>query len=203
MNLKFPKEEVIFLETIKEAYENKDFKFIINNEHNIIEKSDFIKKNEDIIFVYLIEAFFNNRLFEKAITVTEELLKKGIEKFECYFYTLASLIAKNDFYYAKSIINRSKILNDETIKNYIDDDSNYNILLTLHEALFKEVGLCLILVNFINEMIEESLKNKITSDYIIMRYFDLLNLLYEYGIEEIYLNILKNTIEIIYEIQIS
>lgn len=203
MNLKFPKEEVIFIETIKEAYENKDFKFIINNEHNIIEKSDFIKKNEDIIFVYLIEAFFNNRLFEKAITVTEELLKKGIEKFECYFYTLASLIAKNDFYYAKSIINRSKILNDETIKNYIDDDSNYNILLTLHEALFKEVGLCLILVNFINEMIEESLKNKITSDYIIMRYFDLLNLLYEYGIEEIYLNILKNTIEIIYEIQIS
>lgn len=203
MNLKFPKEEVIFLETIKEAYENKDFKFIINNEHNIIEKSDFIKKNEDIIFVYLIEAFFNNRLFEKAITVTEELFKKGIEKFECYFYTLASLIAKNDFYYAKSIINRSKILNDETIKNYIDDDSNYNILLTLHEALFKEVGLCLILVNFINEMIEESLKNKITSDYIIMRYFDLLNLLYEYGIEEIYLNILKNTIEIIYEIQIS
>ena len=90
------------------------------------------------------------------------------------------LVARKDIYYAKSLINRSTLLNDQSLKSLInEDDGNYNQLLSLHDSLLYSITPCLIMINFINELLIESFKTKIDEDYIIMRYFDLLNLLFE------------------------
>ena len=43
---------------------------------------------------------------------------------------------------------------------------------------------------------------EINDEYIIMRYFDLINLLFEYGVSEDLISIFTNTLETIYEIDI-
>ena len=46
------------------------------------------------------------------------------------------------------------------------------------------------------------LLKKIDEEYIIMRFFDLLNLLYEYSIDEEIIGLFSKTVETIYEIKI-
>jgi hypothetical protein len=58
------------------------------------------------------------------------------------------------------------------------------------------------MINFINELLIESFKTKIDEDYIIMRYFDLLNLLFEYGVDDEFLDVFRNCLETLYEIDI-
>lgn len=203
MNIKFPKEETLIVQKIKNAYITHDYDSIIEEYDNVLNYCDFICNYYEDIILILIECLFNRRMFDQIILLVEELRKKEHESCEWYYYAFASLIANEDLYYIKSMIAKSSLLNDNAIKYYINDEgADYASIIGLHYELLNTVGPCLLLINFINEIFVETLNKEISKDYLMMRFFDLLNLLYEYGVEENILDIFKNTIEKIYEIQI-
>ena len=65
------------------------------------------------------------------------------------------------------------------------------------------IGPCLIIINFINDLIEENTKSEINKEYILMRLFDLLNLLYESNADDYIIKLFRECIEILYEIEIA
>lgn len=203
MNIKFPKKESIIVAQIIEAIETNNHTQIFMLYDDVITHGDFLNKYyHDLLNDYIL-FLFDIREFDKVINIVEDLMKKNIESCTWYYYVFCILIAKKDLYYVKSFINRSKILNDPNIKVFTsEDDANYNQLINLHDTLLYSIGPCLIIINFINELLSESLQVKIDEEYIIMRYFDLLNLLYEYGMEEDFIDIFRNCLETIYEIDI-
>ena len=204
MNIIFPKEETQLIHKIKEDYKVHDFESIAKRCDDVLKQSEFLFKYESSILDIFIESLFKVREFEKVVSFVEELRKKDIESFNLTFYALASLLANDNFYYAKSMIKKMKILNDPEVKAYIDEDeADYGRILSLPYQELKSRGPCLILINFINELIAETLKNDVDKEYVMMRCFDLLNLLYEYGLENDIIDIFRNTIEVIYEIQID
>lgn len=204
MNIKFPKNETKIIEKIRTAYLTRDYNTIIDEYDNIINNSEFIYKHFKTGIEILIEVLFKKRDFNKVVICIEDLKKRNLENCKWYFYSLMSLIANEDLYYAKSIINKSQILNDPSIKYYIDDEgADYYRIINLHDDLLYSIGPCLIVINFINDLLEESIKNNVTKEYTIMRFFDLLNLLYESGADEKIIDIFKNCIETIYEIEIA
>ncbi len=203
MNIKFPKEETIIVENLKEVVVSRNSQMLLNQYDNVIKHSDFLNNFCPNLLDDYIMGLFDIREFDKVINIVEDLLKLKIENCNWYFYVFCILIAKKDIYYAKSLINRSIILNDSSVKSLIDeDDANYSQLINLHDSLLYSISPCLIMVNFINELLTESLQIKIDEEYIIMRYFDLLNILYEYGVEEEFIDIFRNCLETIYEIDI-
>lgn len=203
MNIKFPKEETIIIEQLKTAILSRNHHLLLNLYDNVIKNSEFLKNYFPDLLDDYITKLFDMREFDKVINIVEDLLKLKIEDCTWYFYAFCILISKKDIYYAKSLINRSIILNDSSIKSFIDEDeSNYGQIINLHDSLLFCYGPCLIMVNFINELLTESLQVKIDEEYILMRYFDLLNLLYEYGVEDDFIDIFKNCLETIYEIDI-
>ncbi len=203
MNIKFPKEEIIIVENIRTALLKNDINCLIKLIPDLIKHSHFINKYYNNLINAVIEIMFNNRLFEKTINLIADLGKKELESCVWYFYTFACLIANKDFYYAKSIITKSKILSDKSLSYFIDvEEANYNKIFNLHSELIETIGPCLIMINFINELFSESLDKTLSDEYIVMRFFDLLNLLFEYGIEEEIIEQFEKVIEIIYEIPI-
>ena len=203
MNIKFPKEVTRKIEEIKEVIYEKQYSKVLNYYDEIIENAKSINNINQTLITEYIDILFEMRMFEKIISFVEELRKIELENFNWYYYVFVSLIYRKDFYYAKSIILRSKILQEDSIKYLIDENEiNLNSVFNLHDSLFKSVAPCLIIINFINELIVEALNKKIDEEYIIMRFFDLLNLLYEYGIDEEIIGLFSKTVETIYEIKI-
>lgn len=202
--MKFPKDEIITLNQINDLLTNQQEVDIPSLSNKIIEYIDFIIKHYPDVIDEYISKLFELRKFDHVINFVDELTKKGLENFNWYYYSLSSLIANNDIYYAKRIIANSKILQDQSLHFLINsEDADYNAIFNLHSTLLETAGPCLILVNFINELLYESLKTNITSDYLIMRFFDLLNLLFEYGVNEEIVKQFDKTVKIIYEIPID
>ena len=203
MNIKFPKQNILFLNEIKKLIINRDYKSLLNEYNNIILNASFLNQYAVDALNNYFDILFDIKEYDKYITLVEELKKKDIENFKWYFYLFTILLHKKDIYYAKSIISRSKILNYSSIKYLIsEEEGNYGQVMNLHNLLLQEVGPCLILVNFINELLSESFNMEINDEYIIMRYFDLINLMFEYGMSEDFISIFTNTLETIYEIDI-
>lgn len=203
MNIKFPKEEIRLIETIRDYILNREYSQLLPLYDDVVKHSKFINQhNVSIINIYF-KSLFEMREFEKIICLIEDLKKNDLESCQWYFYGFICLIAKKDLYYAKRFINNSKLFLDESI-NYLikDDECNYNLIFSLHSTLLLTIGPCLILINFINELIVESFNQKIDDEYIIMRFFDLLNILYENGIDDEIITIFKETLETLYEIEI-
>ena len=101
-------------------------------------------------------------------------------------------------------MDKSKLLSDKSISYLIDkDEANYNAIFNLHYELLDKIGPCLIIINFINELIAESLNKELDDEYLVMRFFDLLNLLFEYGVDEDIIYLFEETIETIYEIPLD
>lgn len=203
MNIKFPKEESILTEQLQQALITNNHQLLLKQYDEVIKHGVFLSKySHDLLNKYIL-TLFDIREFEKVINIVEDLLRIGVEDCNWYFYAFSILVARKDIYYAKSLINRSTLLNDQSLKSLInEDDGNYNQLLSLHDSLLYSITPCLIMINFINELLIESFKTKIDEDYIIMRYFDLLNLLFEYGVDEEFLDIFRNCLETLYEIDI-
>lgn len=203
MNLKFPKEEMRLIELIKNCIFEKDYINLLNHYDDLLKHSKFINKHDSTLIDLYFNSLFKMREFEKIICLIEDLKKQELENCSWYFYGFICLIAKRDLYYAKSLIKNSKLLMSESI-NYLiqDDEANYSSIFSLHYNLLLSIGPCLIVINFINELMIESFNQKIDDEYIVMRFFDLLNLLYENGIDEEIINIFKDTLETLYEIEI-
>jgi len=203
MNIKFPKEQIRIIEDIRNAVIKKSKVLMQEQYDNVLLNCKFLEQYCPSLLDQYIKTLFEIREFELLINIVEDLKRKDIENCLWYYYMFAILILKKDIHYAKSIIKRSSLLNDNSIKYLIsEDEGNYNSIISLHSTLLTTIGPCLILVNFINELFNESLKIEITDEYIIMRFFDLLNLLFEYGVDEEIIEMVKNTLETIYEIDI-
>ncbi len=203
MNIKFPKEEIRMIEIIREAILYKKHFVIVEQYDNVINNAKFFKQYYESILNEYLKALFDAREFEKVVCFIEDLKKQNLENCEWYFYAFICLIAKKDIYYIKSLISRSNLLNNESIKHLIDEnDANYNYIINLHYDLLMTIGPCLILITFVNELFSESFDIKLEDDYIVMRFFDLLNLLFEYGVEEEIIEIFRNSLETLYEIEI-
>ena len=132
-----------------------------------------------------------------------ELRTRGIETYDTLYYLLLSLIANNDIYQALSIINRSKLLNRQEIKEFHQEDgANYSNLLAYadHEP---EFTLLLLIVNYIkglaNELNNQSEKDL---DYSLFRFFDLINLVYELGYPLKIMQELSSIMKIIFNLSI-
>lgn len=204
MNIKFPKEEIRIIESIRTAIMNEDYSSFLSYYDDIINYSQLYNKYYNSILNIYIETLFKIKEFEKMILLVEELHKQEIENCMWYFYVFAYLIAKKDFYYVKAIISKSKLLASDSVKYLIDgEDVDYNAVFNLHPLILTTLGPCLIIINFLNELLVEVNNIKIDDEYILMRYFDLLNLLYEYGVDKELIDIFIKTIEILYEIKID
>lgn len=204
MNIKFPKEEIRIIESIRTAIMNEDYSTFLSYYDDIIKYSQFYNKYYDSVLNIYIETLFKIKEYEKMISLVEDLRKQEIENSMWYFYVIAYLISQKDFYYAKAIISKSKIFTDDSLKFLINgDDADYNVIFNLHQLMLVTIGPSLIIINFLNELLVEANNIKIDDEYILMRYFDLLNLLYEYGIDKEIIDIFIKTIEMLYEIKID
>lgn len=204
MNIKFPKEEIRIIESIRTAIVKQDYLTLLSHYDDILKYCNFYNKYYNSVLNIYIETLFQIKEYEKMIALVEDLRKQKIENSMWYFYIIAYLISQKDFYYAKTIINKSKLLASDSIKYLIDsDDADYNAIFNLHSVILSTIGPCLIIINFLNELLVEANNIKIDDEYILMRYFDLLNLLYEYGLDKEIIDIFIKTIEKLYEIKID
>lgn len=177
--IRFPKEKIKFANTIQEAFNNKDYKFVISNKQEIIDNANIYLDTKTIDI--LVESYFESGYFDDVVTIYDELIKKDIESFDMIYHTLLSYLSYMDIYQARSLIKRSKLLNNELIKQfYINDGANYTAVINLNDKQFNQMGYCLIIVIFIVELSKEMINTlSIDSRYVFLRYFDMVNTVYE------------------------
>ena len=202
MNIKFPKEEIVFVEKLRNSIITKeDIKEVVDE---VFEHAKFLYQYNPKLLDTYIKTLFELRLFEMVINITEDLKKQNLESMDWYFYSFASLIANKDFLYVKRLIKKSELFSSPSIQYLIDpEEAHYSAILNLHPDLLDTIGPSLILINFTNELIQESLNQDIDDEYMIMRFFDLLNLLYEYSVDEKIIDLFDKTIKSIYEIPLE
>lgn len=201
MNIKFPKEEVQFINDIEKMYNVNNYSGIVKQYNKIIDNIEIILNIKKDIIDIIVEALFYCRQFDTIITFVESLRDKGFEEFLWYFYAFASIIGNDDIYLAKTIIKKSKLLNDPDIQFYYSEDgANYVNILGMNDAVLDTQAPCLIMINFINDLIFESLQKTLNANYVVMRTFDLINILYEDGASQELIELFINTLQIIFEI---
>lgn len=201
MNIKFPKEEVQFINDIEKMYNVNNYSGIVKQYNKIIDNIEIILNIKKDIIDIIVEALFYCRQFDTIITFVESLRDKGFEEFLWYFYAFASIIGNDDIYLAKTIIKKSKLLNDPDIQFYYSEDgANYVNILGMNDAILDTQAPCLIMINFINDLIFESLQKTLNANYVVMRTFDLINILYEDGANQELIELFINTLQIIFEI---
>lgn len=200
--MKFPKEETLIITEINKLYEVNKYSSIVKMYDKIVDNIEVIASIDEKCITKVIESLFYSKLFDKIIAFVDGIRNKGFESFNWYFYAFASLLGNEDFYYARSIIKKSQILNDATIQSYLSEDgANYSNILGMNEELLNTAGPCLIMINFLNELIGETLTTFVDKKYVLMRYFDLLNILVEYGASIDLLDMLDNTIKICFDLE--
>lgn len=182
--IKFPKEKSSLISTIIYANEKEDYQKIIKYKDELFDC--YLDVKDTRVFEILIKAYTLLCRFDDAIMICEELIKKGYESFDIYTYAFASLIGANDIFKALSLINNSKILNQEKIKSLYDlENANYSNILCLSSENYYEIVPCMILVNYLMEIKIDLLRNiKINREYLVLKFLDLSNILYELGYDE-------------------
>ena len=117
---------------------------------------------------------FLNEEYDTCISSFHELMKEEKEDLESCYYALLSLIGNNDLYQALSIIKKSKILNSELIKSYLDSEGA-NLINLLNEN--DEIKKVVIVINFISNHKEDDMADPNAC----MDYFEMIGSLYELG----------------------
>ncbi len=201
MNIKFPKDEVQIINDIEKMFNVNNYSGIVKQYNKIIDNIDMVLNIKPNTINIIIESLFYCRQFDTIITFVESLRNKGFEDFLWYFYAFASIIGNDDIYLAKTILKKSKLLNDPDIQFYYSEDgANYVNILGMNDCILEKQGPCLIMINFINDLIYESLQKAIDAEYVIMRAFDLINILCEDGASQELIELFINTLQIIFEI---
>lgn len=178
--MKFPVEIVRIIGKVKRYKESEDYLSIYKLKGEMLENFEALK--EDIVFNELVKSAFYLKIYDEAILLGEELLKRGYESHEELYYVLLSTLASNDIYHAFSIIKRSKVITRPANEQYlISDGANYSNLLRISYKT-PSVLLLFIIVNLINGLIvEANLGIEITLEYIFGRMLELIDQLYELG----------------------
>lgn len=200
--IKFPKEKIKTLNEIYEAFDARDFKKITTYKDILLTSVDEFADTD--AFDLLVEAFFELHGFEEIITIGDELFKQAYESIEVLFHMLASFLALNELYQAKTIIRRSKILNMPEAKEVMaKENANFSKILALSRSYFLDMAPCLLLANLINGLIEEEAKGvEINMKMILMRYFDMINMIYEFGYDDEVIDKIEMVARIIFGIEV-
>lgn len=198
--MRFPKEKVLITKEINDSISRGDYFGIFKLKDRIIDNYQVLDAQ---VFTNLLASTFIIGNFDEAITIGLELQKKGIETYETLYYVLLSLIANNDIYQALSVINRSSLLNNSEIKElYLEGGANYSNLLHYAES-YPNFTLLLLIVNYIEGLAREMSGTKEPNpDYLLFRFFDLINLVYELGYPLEILQELSSIIKIIFNLDI-
>lgn len=199
--MKFPKEKVRLVNLIKEYLEQEDFYSIYKLKDDIFLSFDELKQTS--IFNHLLYATFNLGHFDGVILISDELQKKGYESFELIYFTLLSFIANTDIYQAVLFIKKSKILNMEEIKVYHSiDGANYSNILHFDETLSSST-LALVITNFVEGIAREMIGDRIIDqEYILYRFFDLINLILELGYPAVIINELTEVMKVVFLLEV-
>ena len=178
--MKFPVEIVRIIGKVKRYKESEDYLSIYKLKGEMLKNFEALK--EDIVFNELVKSAFYLKIYDEAILLGEELLKRGYESHEELYYVLLSTLASNDIYHAFSIIKRSKVITHPANEQYlISDGANYSNLLRISYKT-PSVLLLFIIVNLINgSIVEANLGIEITLEYIFGRMLELIDQLYELG----------------------
>lgn len=200
--IKFPKEKIQIVNQIQEAIINQDYPKIIAMKQMIIDKASELIDTDALAMLY--EAHFQLRLFEDIIDITIKLQEQEIEGFGLAFYTIASYIALDEIYLAESFIRKYRLLQTNEIKYYYGkEEANYSHLLGLVVDDYEEVVLCLLMVNYVYDVLRELgteiLENK---KILIIRFFDLINITFELGYDDFIIEELKSVMKIIFQIEV-
>lgn len=200
--IKFPKEKTQLINRIYDAYELDDYALIYSFKEDLVASISSLP--DERVYDILLEATFNLYLFEDVIMIGDEYIKQGYESFDLYYYALLSYIALVDIYQAKNLIRRSKLLNSEGIKYfYSHEGANYSNILGLSYGLFEQAALCLLVINFVSEVASEMAGDIIVDqEYLLYRFFDLINMVYELGYEDDIIVELERVLKIVFQLEV-
>lgn len=198
--MRFPKEKVLIINKINDCKKRSDYFTIAGMKDFILEH--YLECDSEV-YEELIRATFTIGNYDEVILIGNELINKNIETFSILYYVLLATLGNDDIFQAKSIINKSKLLNNNEIKNlYTQDGANYSRLLA-HCTTLPSFTLALIIVNFIEGIIREFGRGiNVNSEYLLYRFFDLINMLYELGYPTIIIRNLSNVMKLIFNIDI-
>lgn len=185
--LKFPKDKAQYINLLKELKNNEDYYSIIKLSDRLWENFELLKDTD--VFDYLSMAYFELGNYHEVVRIYHSLFNKNKESFTILYYTLASLIANQDVYQGMHIIKTSNVLKEPTLEVFISrEGANYNNLSNLDADAFGDVVLVLLLVNFFEAIARESLSQGISRDYLLFRFYDMINIILEIGFEDRIIN---------------
>lgn len=198
--MRFPREKALIINQINDYKSNEDYYGIAKMKNLIL---DNYQQCDAEIYEDLIRATFVIGNYDEAILIANDLIAKNVETFTVIYYALLSALGNNDIYQAKSIIKKSQLLNSGEIKNlYSKDGANYSQLLT-HVHSLPGLALALIITNFVEGLARELASGvEIDQEYLLFRFFDLINTLYEIGYPSVIIRELAKVMKIIFNIDI-
>ncbi|MGI6710971.1 MAG: hypothetical protein ACOX4W_05960 [Bacilli bacterium] len=180
--IKFPTEKIVLENKIYALYETSNYEKIIVYFNQLLEDFDFYKKTN--IYDLVLSSFFNLRLFKEVIDKGLLLLTKGYESYDLLSLLLASYIEKRDLFFSSLLIEKSSLLTLPENKCFFDDleKTNYTDIKSIKDS--KRV-ITLLLVVFQKAMLKEMLGEfKIDKEYMLYRFYDLINSINELGYDE-------------------
>jgi len=198
--MKFPKERVVLNNKIKEYLKQKQYIEIIKMKNEILDSLHIL---DDYTYCVLIKSAFLLGDFNNVVLIYSELFNRKIESYKLTYYGLLGLLANIDIYQALSFIKKSELLNKPEVREFfMKDGANYsNILVSGKLDLY--FPLTLVLVNFIEGIAKELVGNlDIDSEYILFRFFDLVNMLYEIGYPDEIIQKLTFALKIIFNLNV-
>ncbi len=191
--IQFPKEQGKLYKIINDAIDCEDYDVIYKNKDLIIDSFEYFKNTD--IYLYLVKAVFFKEKYESVITLVTELLKKEYERLENYYYLVLSCFALEDVYQGASVIKKSSLLNLPENVIYWNDEATYSSLINADLSLMK-TGL---MVKFLMELVKEiTFGSSKEEGYIGLRYFELVNTLWEIGFNESFIKELINIANVIF-----
>lgn len=196
--MKFPKERVFINSKIKEYLSNEDHFSIRKLKDEILSNYETL---DNYAFENLIRSTFIVGDFDQTIIIFSDLFQKGIETFPILYYGFLSFLANTDIYQVLSYIRKSTLLQSNNYQEYTNKEgANYSNILYLSK-LEHYATLTLILINFIEGISREVIGNiEIDQEYILFRFFDLINMLFEIGYPVEIISSLSSSLRIIYNL---
>ena len=119
------------------------------------------------------QAFFNEE-YDECINCFLERIKEEQEDLNLAFYALLSAVGNNDLYLGLSIEKKSKLLNSETIKSYLDKEAPTLVNLLVEK---EDVQKVVIVMMFIDSHKDCDVNEPETG----LSYFEMISSLYEIG----------------------
>ena len=179
---------------INNAIEADDFD-IVYKYKDLLMKSFNELKNSDI-YVSLIKAVFYKEKYQDVIDLAIELYNLEYERFEIIYYVVFSSIAINDLYVALSLLRKYKIMNEEDIKIYWNEEAIYSNVCNCELSLKKAALSAKFLKDLAKGLDDEE-------NHPVIAIYELINTLNEVGFDKDIIRELNDIASLLLEINIK